>query len=288
MNSLVNGVAADYLAIDDRAIHYGDGLFETILCKDRRLYYWSQHYARLQRSAEKIKLECPDEKVLLDDIARLLGDSGNGEAHAIKIIVTRGSGHPRGYLFDKKITPDHLVFISPIDKNYSSLLSLQLLSGDLFVCEQQASINRNLAGLKHLNRLENVLARNEWRDEAGPDFIEGLMLNADRHVIEGTMSNLFTVKDQQLCTPRLELSGVRGVMRDAVLDIARDNGIDISVRDMRIEEICDMDELFITNSLIGMKKINHITDKKFTENKITDTIFDALLKTKTDHVQTIE
>ena len=96
VNSLINGIASDYLTINDRSIHYGDGLFETILCNNNKLYYWSQHFQRLQTSAEKLKIACPQEQLLLDDIAKLLDKNESGSnseaACAIKIIVSRGAG----------------------------------------------------------------------------------------------------------------------------------------------------------------------------------------------------
>ena len=284
---LINGVATDYLSIHDRAIHYGDGLFETILCHNNQLHLWSQHYLRLRQSADKIKLACPDEGVLLDDIEKLLSHAEGKQAHALKIIITRGSGQ-RGYRFDKRSTATRVITISPIEDRYSSILSQQLLSGDLTICEQQVSINEDLAGLKHLNRLENVLARNEPSVIDSSDTIDGLMLNANKHVIECTMSNIFSVKDKILYTPKLDQSGVQGVMRDAVITAARNHNIEVSISDMTIEDIKDMDEVFITNSLIGIKAINHLADTAFTKRDVTETLFDALLENKDSYVQVIQ
>ncbi|MFV2004136.1 MAG: aminotransferase class IV, partial [Gammaproteobacteria bacterium] len=163
--TLINGIFADYINVNDRAIHYGDGLFETLLCHDRKIYYWAQHYQRLQHSAQRLKLKCPDEKLLLDDIKRLLDNTQvtTGKTFAIKLILSRGTGD-RGYKYTSKIDTNRMVMLSELDINYSSLLCDQLLTGDLFLCKTQASINKTLAGLKHLNRLENVLASNEWRN----------------------------------------------------------------------------------------------------------------------------
>jgi len=285
-NCLINGVAADYLTVDDRAVHYGDGLFETILFHEEQLYFWPQHYLRLKQSAEKIKLACPYESLLLDDITKLLNDCDKGLSYAIKIIVTRGASE-RGYQFEKKSANSRLVFCSIIEENYSSLLSKTLLSGDLAICEQQVSINENLAGLKHLNRLENVLARNEKVIVNNKNVIDGLMLNANNYAIECTTSNFFTVKNNQLYTPKLNQSGVQGVMRDTVIKLAEKNNIEVSQSDMTIDNIHKMDEIFITNSLIGMKQINHLDDTNFTSCKVTDRIFKALLKDRASYVQAI-
>jgi 4-amino-4-deoxychorismate lyase len=289
IKNMINGVAADYLNINDRAIHYGDGIFETILCSNNELYFWQQHYLRLKTSAEKLKLKCPGEEVLLDDITRLLdGDQfSRGKVFSVKIILTRGAGE-RGYRyardrFNVACAGTRLVLLSEIAAEYSSLITGKLISGDLCLCEQQASINEGLAGLKHLNRLENVLARNEWQDE----YIDGLMSNAHKYVIEGSMSNIFAVKNKQLFTPDLAQSGVSGIMRDVIMKRAEKNSIQYSVVNITVDELLEMDALFISNSLIGMKTVDKLGDTRYTDNTVSSMIFDDLLQITTSYVQTI-
>ncbi|RKZ62182.1 MAG: aminodeoxychorismate lyase [Gammaproteobacteria bacterium] len=294
VNSLINGIASDYLTINDRSIHYGDGLFETILCNNNKLYYWSQHYQRLQASAEQLKIACPPEQVLLDDIAKLLDKNKPGSksgskleaACAIKVIVSRGAGE-RGYQFSKNTAASRFILLSALEADYSSLLSQQLLSGELFICKQQVSINENLAGLKHLNRLENVMARNEWNDKAKNNFIDGLMQNANHHVIEGTMSNLFAIKNKQLFTPDLKLSGVNGIMREIIIDLASKNNIKISIVNLTLDDLTAMDELFISNSLIGMKAVTKLGDSFYKDQTVTNMIFTELLNTREAHAQAV-
>ena len=283
-NNLINGVASDYLSIDDRAVHYGDGLFETILCDAGKLYYWPQHFLRLQSSAEKLKISCPAEQLLLADIKKLLDDNSTDRqsSYAIKIILSRGTGE-RGYAFPKKVSVNRLVSLSALNTDYSSLLSKKLLAGKLFLCEQQVSINKNLAGIKHLNRLENVLARNEWRG----DYIDGLMCNANQHVIEGTMSNLFAVRDKQLFTPDLVLSGVSGIMREVIISAAKTHGIAVTVKDLNAEALFEMDELFISNSLIGMKAVTGLVDVTYNKPHVSNIIFEELLASMEDHAHVI-
>ncbi len=280
-NSLINGIASDYLTIDDRSIHYGDGLFETLLSEGRRLYYWLQHYRRLQRSCARLKINCPPEEALLHDISRLL-DENKSAARAVKIIVSRGAGK-RGYRFSSETSANRLVLTSAIDTGYSSLLSGNLSSGNLYHCQQQVSINKNLAGLKHLNRLENVMARAEWRD----DHIEGLMLNAHQHVIEGTMSNLFAVKDGNLFTPDLELSGVEGIMRELIIDIAENGNIKTSVTDLTLDDLTTMDELFICNSLMGIRSIDKFCEWQSNGQVMAEKILSELSDDKENYVQVV-
>jgi len=296
MNSLINGVAADYLTINDRAIHYGDGVFETILCHNNHLFYWHQHYQRLLKSANKLQLACADEQTLLDDIACLLtiNKQVDSATFVLKVILTRGSSE-RGYAFEKNTAINRLVLISTIDSNYSSLLTGELSTGELFVCKQQISINESLAGLKHLNRLENVLARNEWSTTAGAginmnnsnNIADGLMLNANQHVIEGTMSNLFAVKDNQLFTPDLSQSGVNGIMRDVIINLAENNNIRLSIVNIKLDELLAMDALFISNSLIGMKSINKLSSSQYHESTLINRIFKMLLNTRDNYAQAL-
>lgn len=290
INNLINGIATDYLHVNDRSVHYGDGIFETILCNKNRLYYWDKHYRRLKLSAEKLNLSCPEEQLLLNDITQLLKGAENigSDAYAIKIILTRGAGQ-RGYKYTKDLNSNRIVSLSAIDSDYSSLMSNDLLSGELFLCEQQASINENLAGIKHLNRLENVLARNEWNDDAiGKNIIDGVMVNANQHVIEGTMSNIFAIKDQQLLTPCLILSGVNGIMRNVVMGLASENNITVTNVNLTLNELLSMDEVFICNSLIGMKSVTNFLNVAYSDNRITQIIFQALLTSTSNYVKNIK
>ena len=290
INSLINGITSDYLIINDRSIHYGDGLFETILCNNSKLYFWPQHFQRLQTSAEKLKIVCPQEQLLLDDIAKLLDKNESGAnsevACAIKIIVSRGAGE-RGYQFSKNTAASRIVLLSALEAGHSSLLSNQLLSGELFICQQQVSINENLAGIKHLNRLENVLARNEWNDKAKKNIIDGLMQNANQHVIEGTMSNLFAIKDKQLFTPCLNLSGINGVMRGVIIELAGKSNIKTSAINLTLDDLSSMDELFISNSLIAMKVVTKLGDSVYKDQAVTNMIFTELLNNKESYAQAV-
>lgn len=291
INSLINGIDTDFLNVHDRAIHYGDGVFETILCEDNKLYYWPQHYQRLSLSAGKLKIDCPQQQTFIDDINRLLqaNQTADGSSFVIKIILSRGVSE-RGYKVDGKAQVNRIVLLSPAPMEYSSLLSERLLQGELFICQQQVSINESLAGIKHLNRLENVMARNEWQDNICQNndkqsYIDGLMLNANQHVIEATMSNLFAVKENKLYTPQLKQSGIKGVMRDAIIDIIRKNNLTLEISILTLDKLYEMDELFISNSLIGIKSVTKLTDCHY-EKKTTMKIFEQLLKTKEDHVET--
>lgn len=267
---LINGVEAEYIRVYDRGLQYGDGLFETILCHHRSLYYWPQHYQRLQQSAEKLKLDCPPQNLLLDEINQLL--SGSNSSSAVKIILTRGNSE-RGYAFTDSQAGRRILLCSELPSDYSALIAGKLDEGRLFVCRTQASINETLAGLKHLNRLENVIARNEF----GDDCMDGLMLNADNHVVEGCMSNLFAIKGNEVFTPDVARSGVNGIMRGRIMAIIEQLDYPLHIRAMTLTEVVNMDTLFITNSLIGMRAVTAVAEKDFPTSELTRQIFKALL-----------
>jgi 4-amino-4-deoxychorismate lyase len=221
---------------------------------------------------------------LLDGVLNNSSSDKDDNCFAIKIILTRGEGE-RGYVFPDKAVSNRIVLVSKLDTSYSSLLSNKLFSGGLFLCEQQVSINKQLAGLKHLNRLENVMARNEWGTHLkGANVLDGLMLNANQHVIEGCMSNLFAVRNNELLTPDLSLSGVNGIMRQVIIDLADKLDIKLTIMNLSKDEILAMDELFISNSLIGIKSVTCLNSTTYNRQRITKLIFENLINTMNDHV----
>ncbi len=239
---LINGVASDYISVQDRGLQYGDGLFETIACTRRGLEFWLQHYQRLSAGAARLGISCPDENVWLDDIRRLLAES-TGDC-VIKLVLTRGRSE-RGYRADNTMSVTRLVFCMPgLPARFFS--SADNTAATVCFCRQPVSINPALAGIKHLNRLENALARNEWQAQ----YTEGFMQDADGNIIEGTMSNLFAVRQGKLLTPSLLNSGVAGIIRARIIALAEQHAISLTVVQLTQADVLMMDELFICNSLL--------------------------------------
>ncbi len=246
-NCLINGIATNYVSVQERGLQYGDGLFETIACVDNGLEFWQAHFNRLQQGAQRLQIPCPEEKLWLQDIALLCKNlSGNG---VIKLILTRGCSE-RGYRQLDTLSSTRMVSLTKglAPRYFDSTASQngENKAADLCVCRQTISINPALAGIKHLNRLENVLARNEWKDT----YSEGLMLDSDGRVIEGTMSNLFAVKQMQLLTPALTMSGVTGIIREKIIELADKNLMPVSITELSMQALFTMDALFICNSLL--------------------------------------
>jgi len=274
---LVNGITTEFIDVADRGLNYGDGIFETLLYSDGKCQFWDQHIARMQTGAEKLGIAFPGEQVFLDDVSSLIRQSRSQEL-AIKLILTRGSSG-RGYAVKEKSLPLRIASISV----YQPRIELQ--DGvKATICKQTVSINKGLAGYKHLNRLENVIARNEWNDE----YHEGIMLDDEKNVIEGTMSNLFMIKDGVLQTPDLTRSGIAGVIRQNILAIANQEKLTVDVKQLSLGELYDADAVFLTNSMIGIWPVISIDAVNYSSGDITKALQKKLRLCSSDNAKTIK
>ncbi|HSC74814.1 MAG TPA: aminodeoxychorismate lyase [Pseudomonadales bacterium] len=240
--------AADIPSSWNRAIAYGDGLFETILVLDGAAPLWSFHRMRLQQSIQRMNIHC-DIAELEKSFHSLAGQQPNT---LVKIIVAR-SGGKRGY--DSRSANDSTFHLQhyPLPQ-YSHK---RITDGvRLHVCNQRLSHNAGLAGIKHLNRLEQVAAATErqsdWADE-------GLMLDSRGAVIEGVSSNIFIVRNDVLATPRLDYCGVAGVMRAAIMDkFSRTLSLSVQETRLTLDDMLSADTVFICNSIFGLWPVNAI------------------------------
>ena len=237
----VDGQLQSTLSVLDRGLAYGDGVFETIALRKGQLQRWSRHKARLDRACQRLSLAL-DFSLLETELERFIASSDDG---VVKVLITRGVGQ-RGYAAPVPALTTRILQWSPTP-NYSS--DNQVQGVRLFPCNTRLAEQPLLAGLKHLNRLEQVLARAEWND---PQFAEGLMRDTSGRVIEGVFSNLFIVRSGKLLTADLSRCGVEGVMRQTILDLAKVLGIPFDVLD--IDECLwqQAEEVFMCNSQYGI------------------------------------
>ncbi|MGE0372667.1 MAG: aminodeoxychorismate lyase [Gammaproteobacteria bacterium] len=249
-SSLINGRPGNSLDVRDRGLLYGDGLFDTLAVRDGRPQFWERHMGRLLEGCQRLRLAPADPSLLRAEADALCAGAVRG---ILKIVLTRGPG-ARGYRFDAGAPGTRILTLSaaadyPV-RQYRDGIAVRL-------CTTRLGCNPALAGIKHLNRLEQVLARAEWDD---PDIAEGLMRDAGGRIVEGTMSNLFAALDGALVTPRLDECGVAGVMRDVIIEWARDNGLAVAERDLVDADLRRADEIFLCNSLIGVWPVRRIDD----------------------------
>ena len=226
----------------DRGLEFGDGLFETIAIRGGAPRLLERHLARLAGGCARLAITPPPSAALRAELARAAATPGTG---LVKLIVTRGEGG-RGYAPGAAGPAHRHVLALPARPRPAAWPDAGV---EVRACTTRLAEQPLLAGLKHLNRLEQVLARGEWTD---PAIAEGLMLDVHGRLVCGTMTNVFTVLGQELVTPALGRAGVAGVMRAALLEAFRAHGERVTERDVDPAELATAREVFLSNALIGV------------------------------------
>lgn len=239
----VDGRAADSLDLRDRGLAYGDGVFRTVRMAAGRPLWWSDHAAKLATDCTALGLACPDIDLLHADACAVAGDTDC----VVKLILTRGIG-TRGYApADGPVT--RIAMAAPLPPHAQPGAPVDV---DARLCDLRLGRQPRLAGIKHLNRLENVLARAEWRDVS---ILEGLLCDASGWLVGGTMSNLFWMARGVLCTPELDQCGVAGVARARLLRAADRLGIPVRLGRWPVDALLAADEALICNSVMGVRRV---------------------------------
>lgn len=249
---------AETVDISDRGLAYGDGLFETIASVNGQLDNWRLHWQRLLLGAERLAINLPDENEFLEQIylKNTLDSPCSTTLNAnkiIKVIVTRGQGG-RGYLKPQHQISTIIISVHDwpehqVNDYYSGIHAT--------ICQTCLAAQPSLSGIKHLNRLEQVLGRNEFSDS---HFQEGVMLDcAHSHIIEGTSSNLFFVTNNHLYTPQINTCGVKGTMRQAVFDLAKQLDMKVAESQYSVNDLLQASEIFFTNSIFGILPVSSVS-----------------------------
>lgn len=258
MLSWVNGAPGELLSIRDRGLAYGDGLFETIAVRGGRPRLLSRHLARLQDGCRRMAIPLDVDQVE-EEVLGFCAQLGSGVA---KLIVTRGEGM-RGYLPPQPCQPVRILQGGAPPRYPASHAEEGVR---LYPCATRLAEQPLLAGIKHLNRLEQVLARAEWQDDA---YAEGLMRDGTGRVIEGVYSNLFLVRNGGLLTADLSRCGVAGVMRRELLERAIAAGLSVQVRDIEYAELLEANEVFLCNSQYGIWPVRGLQEQHWPLGPVT-------------------
>lgn len=243
---LVNGVEASAISVDDRGLQYGDGLFETMAAVNGRVRNFARHMERLAEGCRRLDMPMPAVELFALDCERALTGLGAG---SVKITLTRGPG-PRSYRPPPEPAVTRIVVSSGPKPRTDPETGIVVR-----LCETPLGLNPRLAGLKHLNRLEQVLASAEWNDAA---VAEGLMSSTDGRLVCATAANVFMVRAGCLLTPDIRDCGVAGVMRGLVLEAARELGLPVEVTDLRVADLAAADEVFLTNAITGVRPVGEV------------------------------
>ncbi len=241
---LVDGERQTTVAADDRGLAYGDGLFETVAVVRGSPALWPSHLRRLQRGCRALGLPSIEAAALAADLRKLFPPAGRADG-VFKIIITRGNGG-RGYARPDGERVRRIAIALPRPAHPYTYWRDGVR---LHECRTRLPLQPFLPGIKHLNRLEQVLARAEWSD---PGVADGLMLRDNGEPVEGTACNLFARSGERLLTPPVESLAVAGVMRERVLELAVEEGLQTAEAPLPWPALISADEVFLTNSVIGI------------------------------------
>ncbi len=260
-----NGIACAAIDPLDRAFLYGDGLFTSVRVVDGKPCLWSHHLHRLQQGAHRLSLHVDFQKIALD----VLKKTALLENGILKIIVSRGVGE-RGYL-----PPDQpaLVYIQlfkqekSLDERVKSPIESGVLTGQL------GQVMPQLAGLKTLNRLEQVILRQEL---ATFGWVEGLVCDVNGLVVEGVYSNCFFQVGGQWWTPPIANAGILGVMRAELIERMHTHGVTLRVETLKRDEIERIEALFFCNALTQIVPVSKFEGRNLdvsVVNKLANLLF---------------
>jgi 4-amino-4-deoxychorismate lyase len=257
----VNGQPVDSgVSPFDRGLHFGDGLFETIACRNGTARFLELHLERLARSCERLRINLGDVNIVRRELQATAARAGDA---LLKLIVTRGEAVARGYGWSGTEVATRVVFQYPLPPENAAAVrdGIRVRTARLRYGE-----NEQLAGMKHLNRLEQVLARSEASAE---DAEELLVYSSSGLLASGTMSNVFLVQDGRIRTPRMDRCGVAGVMRRAVLRESAVLGIPVEETSLTAEDVARSDEAFVTNARIGIWPVRSLDDRALSVGGLT-------------------
>lgn len=256
LECLVDGEISTLVATTNRGLNYADGLFETLVVHNGRPRRWQAHMNRLGAGCERLRIPMPPQAVLLREVQTV--SAGLADA-VVKIVLTR-EGQGRGYMPAENSTCVRIVsaHIYP-----NGIIEAARTGVKARICELRLAIQPALGGIKHLNRLEQVLASAELR-ESGVD--EGILLDREEHVISAVAANIFLVIEDRLFTPRLDRCGVRGVVRGRIL-----SGFEARCEQRRImvDMLQEATEVFICNSVRGVVPLTAIDDQAYKIGPVT-------------------
>jgi 4-amino-4-deoxychorismate lyase len=272
---LINGQAGSMSPLD-RGLHFGDGVFETIACRDGRARFLALHLERLASGCERLKIPIRDLGAIREEVTRAVSGL---ESALIKLIVTRGPAAQRGYAWSGRETATRVLLRYRWPQEDTSAWTRGVR---VRVAAMRLGENPALAGMKHLNRLEQVLARAEV---PVTEAAELLLFGTSGRLVSGAMSNVFMVREGRLLTPRLDSCGVAGVMRRVVIREAARAGVVAEEGDLYERDLQSASEVFLTNARIGIWPVAMLDARALGPGPVTQqlqTLISPLLESPAD------
>ncbi len=252
---IIDGQEQSNISIYNRNVQYGDGLFETCVTKENQILFWEKHLSRLDMGCERLKIKKIEESIWLKDIEKALSLTSHKNC-VIKLILSRGNSQ-RGYSYPDDIMPVRIVILSEMKKTYAKK------SFSLEYAQSGYHSNPNLAGIKHCNRIEQILARAKLKED------EAIMLDENQNIISVTQGNIYFIFGQRLVTPKLDRCGVIGSRRSLILELAKSIELDVEQDNISVTDAKKADEIFISNSIIGIQSVSSIEDYQLPNSSMT-------------------
>lgn len=257
----INGNISRSVDVEDRGFLYGDGVFETMRFQNGRLPLWQEHKIRLLSSIRKLFIQFEEadiESHLSEFLSRL--PSVNG---VVKLVVTRGKGG-KGVYPDKQSLPTIvLLFYERTAVKSDIWLQPEV---ELVLSDHHLSENCYLAGIKHLNRLDYIIAAERTPVSSHQEL---LLADTEEKIIESMHHNIFIVQKDRVLTPKLSECGVEGVLKRVLISLIDHNdSISCSEQVLSYSDVINADEVFLTNAVVGVVPVKSLLDSKQELRKI--------------------
>ncbi|KOC91830.1 aminodeoxychorismate lyase [Winslowiella iniecta] len=258
----INGERQDKLAVSDRAVQFGDGCFTTARVRAGKVDWLPDHLLRLQQGASRLLMDGVDWSALEAEMIYAAQQQQDG---VLKAVITRGSGG-RGYSAAGCQQPTRIVSLSDYPAHYHRL---RASGARLALSPVRLGQNPLLAGIKHLNRLEQVLIRTQL-EQTGAD--EALVLDTAGRLVECCAANLFWREGQQVFTPLLTQSGVNGTMRQRIIMLLEQQGIHWQEVSVEMSALAQADEVLICNALMPILPVYQIEEWRYSSRLLFDLV----------------
>ncbi|MBT5166104.1 MAG: aminodeoxychorismate lyase [Nitrosomonadales bacterium] len=259
-NFLINGDKKKSLSPFDRGLAFGDGAFRTFLVENNKPKQWNAHYRKLAKDLKSIDIPSPSDKLLLSDIQKLFPEKG---IFIAKIIVTRGES-TSGYDFKKEIKPTRILLKMDYDKEKYALFK----EGVHLTASKIRASDTSHAGIKHLNRLENVLARKGLANK----FFDAIMLDANDNICDCARSSLFIRYGKNLFTSSNKRYGIHGVTKKIIEKNIKKLNLTINYSPLKLDQLKEADEVIVTNSIFGALPVLSFKNIKWNKGKLANLI----------------
>ena len=246
----INGQQEQHLSVKNRGLAYGDGVFTTAKVVNGNVQLLSAHVERLITSCKKLNIDLPDMNEIKTELTQT---AQRFELSVAKVIITAGDGG-RGYSRQGCSTSNVIITFHAFPEHYASLQKQGIHLG---IFSSKIGVNPLISGIKHLNRLEQVLIRQELDNRNEDDL---LVINCFDNVIEASAGNVFWFKDNIWHTPTLSESGVEGLMRNHILQHCS-NHYEMRVVNAKLSALESIDAMFICNSVMGVMPVRQFENR---------------------------